>query len=130
MNWILPVLEITLALTLNPIEYGVNNGGYFITDLPDQIVTMDTTVGVILFEHLGIEGDALVYTSPPWIRDGATYFAPFQSDFYFRTYLTFGGVEFGWEHLCTHPTLTLGENWDRRYGGKNTFYLTYKLEVD
>lgn len=131
MNWIEPVLRISLALVMGPQEAVINDSSMFYTTLPEQIFVVDTTVGVRLFDGiLGIEGDALVYTVPPWAEEDATYFAPFQSDFYFRTYLQLGPVQAGWEHLCTHPTLSMGENWDRRYGGKNSIYLTYEYEGD
>ena len=126
MNWITPVLLINLALTLGPVESLDNNGNLFVVDLPAQIVSVETTVGVELFDTVGIEGDAFVYTSPPWIEEGS-FFAPIQSDFYFRTYLSRWGVKIGWEHLCTHPTITYGYTYLRRYGGRDTFFLSYEL---
>lgn len=127
MNWITPILLINLALTMDPVEVVVAPYGWaYETGLPEQIVSMETTVGVLLFETIGIEGDAFVYTEPPWLDD-SSFFAPFQSDFYFRAYLTRWGVELGWEHLCTHPTLTAGTMFMQRYGGKDTFYLSYEL---
>lgn len=127
MNWIAPILLINLALTLDPVEVITAPNGYgFNTGLPEQIVSVETTVGVLLFDTIAIEGDAFVYTVPPWMDDG-TFFAPFQSDFYFRLSLTRWGLSLGWEHLCTHPTLSSGTMLMRRYGGKDTFYISYEL---
>ena len=126
MNWITPILLINLALTMAPAEVIYTDGYAFQTNLPEQIVAMETTVGVLLFDFIGIEGDAFVYTEPPWLNEDP-FFAPFQSDFYFRTYLTKWGISVGWEHLCTHPTLTSGTMFMRRYGGKDTFYLSYEF---
>ena len=127
MNWIVPVLKIALVLTLDPIQgYDDPVDGFHYLTLPEQIVSVETTVGVQLFGFIGIEGDAFVYTVPPW-TDGSQYFAPFQSDFYFRAYLFLDDVKIGWEHLCTHPTDTYGQYRARRYGGKDSFYITYEL---
>lgn len=126
MNWIAPILLINLALTMDPIEVIQTDGQTFQADLPAQIVSMETTVGVLLFDFLGLEGDAFVYTEPPWLDEEA-FFAPFQSDFYFRAYLTQWGVKLGWEHLCTHPTISMGTTYLRRYGGKDTFFISYEL---
>jgi hypothetical protein len=130
MDWITPVLKLSLALVMNPIHGVETTGGHIeLVNMPNHYAEVDATVGVLLWDHWGVEGDIRVSMLPPWvINDGEPWFAPFQTDFIFRTFLEFGPVQFGFEHLCTHPNLTYGVNTDRMYGGVNKIYLTFEPE--
>lgn len=116
MNWIMPIFQLTVALTFNQMGDAT---------LPDQIVTTDITAGFLLWNIVGIEGDILTYTAPP--KTGEMSFSPFQSDYYARIYLTYNGFTLGYEHLCTHPVLPQAYYFTRRYGGRDTVYFRFNL---
>lgn len=130
MNWITPILRIALALTIGPTETTVVPGGdLFRPDLPDHVFTTDVTAGVLLFDHLGIEGQTTIYTEPPW-SSGGNRFYPYQAGFAVRAYLTFGPIEAGVEHNSAHPIMPAAAIWGETTGGGNTVYLVFEPEFD
>jgi hypothetical protein len=111
MNWIVPVLRIALALNMS-------------ADFEPYDFETDITAGAVLFEHLGVEGQTVVYADFP--ERGDYQFSPYKADFYFRTYVEFESIQIGIEHLCIHPILPGAYSTEKEYGGSNKAYLVFE----
>lgn len=126
MDWLTPILLIQLAFTPWKTDKILVDSNEVIIGYPENMVTMDITAGVILWDTLSIEGQAAVSTES--IFNGSSVFSPFQADFYFRTYLTKWGLIVGYEHLCRHPMYPGLYTSPSFSGGHDKFYLEYEYK--
>ena len=128
MTWLTPILIIRLAFAPTTQELSVTNGYRDWSVMPDHRVSMDVTAGVKLFGVLSVEGQINTECVPPW-ENGSIYFAPYQSDYYFRVYAEYKGLSVGLEHLCRHPTIS-GTHVTQWYGGHDEFWIQYELQLE
>ena len=116
MTWLTPILIINLSIFPIYIE---NN-----TQMPDNMVQANITVGFELFNLVSVEGETDISMVPIFI--GTSLFSPFQADFYFRAYIEKSGFTIGYEHLCRHPVEPGAFQYPHYYGGHDRIYLEYR----
>jgi len=117
VNWIIPVMEIYLAVIM---PNGVLDGF-------DDSVAIESNLraGVVLFEHVGIEGEVQVYSTLPRYK----YLRPYQADFIFDAYAVFGGFQVGYMHECMHQ-IRGGDESKQYEGAYDKLYIQYKARFD
>jgi len=123
MTWLTPFFLINIALTFNPVEPIIIDKGIY---LPNQIVSTEITTGAKIFDLVSIEGQTNIYGIPPWISDNNS-FNPFQTEFYFRAYVSKFGASIGVERLCTH-LINPECNTTRKRHGSSSLFLLYEWE--
>ena len=128
-SWFDPILTMKVGLFKGNDMLVTYDGNVIAAEqFPDWTVGLDLKAGGILFNWIWIEGQMVTWTEPPVPGGPTNYFAPYQSDYWFRVGLQQWGIRLGWEHSCYHPTLTWGDNYAQRYGGKDQLFIEFDLE--
>lgn len=121
LGWLKPILIIKLAIapTLNVVQ------APYVATTPETRVRADVVVGAEIADIISIEGQIDTWMVALW-EDGRAWFAPYQSDYYFRVYAEYEGFTIGYEHLCRHPVYTPGIYVTQWRGGHDEFWIEWR----
>jgi hypothetical protein len=126
MNWLALVFALEIGI--------LPNNGWIMYDpfeelLPAPEFYQQLETRAVLWDHLFIGGQIRIYD---WLTKGELNFWPSHASFLWEGGLSFGMLELGWRHFCTHPILPYLEyipRGNRIEGGYDEVYLRLEGKI-